>query len=286
MDYEIRLRGRKAIFCISHIQPFFRLPNDVNLVQTAAFNTEAHAILVDPYVHLRTPGTPLGFTVDYAQAFLAEILAQCRDRVDHVVIILHRKITVPQPVGIQAANFSNMCLEAADNIDVNAIINSYPDHALVPVPFWFPRGLMEQYGRCHVIQDFLRLLAICVEADVLTSSEAIEFCSEKVMFWGGGFGQLPLDVFITLGTRQGQMMRAINQAGFRCSKPDDGYQKRCISFFSERIGSLIMTKEFLRLGIMKRLDNGQIDINSQHLGYGCTVGQGAHRPERYEVGNH
>ena len=72
-----------------------------------------------------------------------------------------------------------------------------------------------------------RLLAICVDAGLLSSSEALAFCSEKVLLWGPTMGQLPVDVVIRLAERYERfvgyaLLQELLQMGKVSRLPDGG----------------------------------------------------------------
>lgn len=284
MKLAIQQRGRRAAFCISHVPPFFALPANVNLIQTAPFESEAHTISLPAYLGERKLlNSPIP-AVDYGLVLLGEIARQWRNEIDHVVVLLHRKLCTMQPLGKPSKEFAHMWLAAGDAVDVDAELARYPDDVVTARPFYFADGLIGQYSRCHVVQDFWRLLAICVDAGVMSSREAVTLCSEKVLLWGPTMGQLPVDLVIQLAERQEHFLAAVAAADFKCSQQHDSYQRRCLSFFTERFMSYILLQELLRLGKVSRLPDGGITMARRNVGYCCTVAEGNLPPNSYEVG--
>ena len=286
MTVAIQRRGRRAVFCISHVQPFFALPTDVNLIQTAAFASDAHTISLPDFLKECGQQSSCIPVMDYALVLLGELARQWRQELDFIVVMLHRKLCTIQPLGKQDARFGPMWLAAGDSVDVDAELNRYPDDVLTAMPFFVADGLVGQYARCHVVQDFWRLLAICVDAGVLSSSEAVAFCSEKVLLWGPTMGQLPVEVVIQLADGYARFLEAVEAAGFRCSRPQDRYQKRCLSFFMERLVGYCLLKQLLKMGKVTRLPNGGITMNRRNIGYCCNVAPGEMAPDRYEEGRY
>ena len=129
-----------------------------------------------------------------------------------------------------------------------------------------------------------RLLAICVDAGLLSSSEALAFCSEKVLLWGPTMGQLPVDVVIRLAERYERLLEAVAATDFTCTRPQDGYQKRCLSFFAERFVGYALLQELLQMGKVSRLPDGGITMARHNIGYCCTVAAGGVAPMSYEIG--
>lgn len=284
MKLAIQRRGRRAAFCISHVQPFFALPANVNLIQTAPFESGAHTISLPAYLRERDLWNSPIPAMDYGLVLLGEIARQWRHEIDYVVVLLHRKLCTTQPLGKPDAAFGNMWLAAGDSVDLEAELARYPNDVVTALPFFFADGLVGQYGRCHLVQDFWRLLAICVDAGLLSSSEAVAFCSEKVLLWGPTMGQLPVDVVIRLAERYERLLEAVAATDFTCTRPQDGYQKRCLSFFAERFVGYALLQELLQMGKVSRLPEGGITMAGHNIGYCCTVAAGGVAPESYEIG--
>ena len=181
----------------------FALTANVNLIQTAPFESGSHTISLPAYLrerHLWNSPIP---AVDYALVLLGEIARQWRHEIDHLV------------------------------------------------------------------QDFWRLLAIC---------------SEKVLLWGPTMGQLPVDVVIRLAERYECLLEAVAATDFTCTRPQDGYQKPCLSFFAERFVGYALLQELLQMGKLSRLPEGGITMARYNIGYCCTVAAGGVAPESYEIG--
>jgi hypothetical protein len=172
------------------------------------------------------------------------------------VVLLHRKLCTTQPLGKPDAAFGIMWLAAGDGV-------------VTALPFLIADGLVGQYARCHLVQDFWRLLAIC---------------SEKLLLWGPTMGQLPVDVVILLAKHYECLLEAVAAADSTCTRPQDGYQKRCLSFFAERFVGYALLQELLQMGKVSRLPDGGITMARHNIGYCCTVAAGGVAPESYEIG--
>lgn len=283
MTLAIQRRGRRAAFCISDVQPFFAMPADVNLIQTAPFESGAHTISLPAYLRERNLANGPIYAGDYTLVLLGEIARQWRHEIDYMVVLQHNMLCTTQPLGERSKEFSTMWLEAGDRVDVDAELARYPDDAVFPQPFFFADGLIGQYACSHLVQDFWRLLAICVDAGLISSVDALAFCSEKVLLWGPTMGQLPVNVVISLAARHKRLLEAVAATDFTCTWPHDGYQNRCLSFFSHRFISYYLLQQLLHMGKVSRLPDGGIKIAEGSIGYCCTVAAGGVAPASYEI---
>lgn len=285
MQHNIALLGNNAVFCISHIPPFFTLPKEVNLIQTARFKSEAHSICLPDLLGLRAEDEIKLPLVNYALPLLGKIAKDHSSRLKFISVMLHRKICTIQPIGVRDSSFDGqMWLAAGESVEVGEELSRYPEDLLIPMPIFFGDGIIGQYARYHIVQDFWRLIAICVDVGLFNSAQAMAFCSEKVLCWGAPFGQLPLKLIILLADVQDRFLKGVHMASFKCTLPDDGFQSRCLSFFSERLMGYFVLQYLLEEGKACRQANGGIKINNANVGYCCTVGPGNTIPQRYIPG--
>ena len=282
---NIAMSGNKAAFCISHIPPFFSLPKEVNLIQTARFESEVNSIclpeLIENWADYKIK-VPL---VNYAVPYLGKIAKDHSDSLKFISVMLHRKICTVQPIGFKDTVFDGqMWLAAGESVEVGEELNRYPEDLLIPMPIFFNDGIIGQYARCHIVQDFWRLVAICVDVGLFNSAQAMAFCSEKVLCWGAPLGQLPLKLIILLADVQDRFLKAVHMANFKCTLPDDGLQGRCLAFFSERLMGYFVLQYLLEAGKACRLADGGIKLMNINIGHCCTVGPGNIVPESYVPG--
>lgn len=107
-------------------------------------------------------------------------------------------------------------------------------------------GLLDQYSRIHLSEDFLHFTAEAASQGVLDNREAAQFLSEQMFVPGG----IELGVFPAAFWRES--MAAIESVIAACvlryPVHRDSYQRRVWSFCAERLGSHLLLRHFGSLG--------------------------------------
>lgn len=255
------------------------------MIQTARFKSEANSICLPELLGLRAEDEAKVPLVNYALTYLGKIAKDHSDRLKFISVMLHRKICTVHPIGFRGTGFDGqMWLAAGNSVEVGEELSRYPEDLLIPMPIFLSNGIMGQYARCHIMQDFWRLIAICLDVGLFDSSQAMAFCSEKILCWGQPLGQLPLELIIFLADIQDRFLKGVRMANFKCTLPNDGFQSRCLAFFSERLLGYFVLQYLLETGKACRQADGGIKMNNINIGYCCTVGPGDVVPERYIPG--
>lgn len=106
-------------------------------------------------------------------------------------------------------------------------------------------GLLRQYHKSHLVQDFLHFTGEAIELGILERDEVQDFFEEKIFIPGGiELGVYDADFWL-------KTISSIEQVLLACIKRQypmrAGYQARALSFCAERLGSYLLLKHFRAL---------------------------------------
>lgn len=260
------------------------MPGYFNILKTDLFESPNNSYIVDEWLCSLGLRVSQPQRIDFCWTLLSDLIEQQLFEIDRVVCCLHRKICSPFCIGSPAPNFSNMWLEAGCKVDAESIFSAFSSDLLLPRPLVFSDGLIGQYSRAHSLTDYLRLLAIAIEAGLLTSAQALEFNSQKLMCWALPVGALPVQVFLPLAKALSSFVMAVTSSGFQCCMSADSYQRRCLSFFVERLASYLLVGLLLKEGYFSFLEDGSMRIPSRAIGYLVNMSDGELIPKAYIQG--
>ena len=267
---NLRIHNRRLYLCICHRPPLFELPDYVNLIQTADFHTEQPSISVSRYLREKQITPASDYLADHAAIAISDKLNELEGEVDAVITLLHRKICTTKPHGKAAKNLSYSWLCPAKAMDVGAELNLIMNDTLFAQPHFYPQGVLASYAQCHVIQDYLKLAAICIDKNILTTDELVEMTKTKVLFWCPGVGSLPLAGAAYLHGWAAQYIQSVSEAGYECQQPTHPYQKRAISFFAERFLSHKLMNWLLKKGTIACNSQGDYVAQRANIGFLCN----------------
>lgn len=267
---SLRIHNRRLYLCICHRPPLFEVPPYVNLIQTADFSTDQPSLSVRCYLRDKGIMPPTDYLADYAAIAIHDKLRELEGQVDAVVTLLHRKICTTRPHGNPAKNLSHSWLCPAKAMDVGAELKLIASDTLYPHPHYYRQGVMAAYGQYHVIQDYLRLAAICLDSAMVSTDEFLAMTRSRVLFWCPGVGSLPYAGAVDLYGWASQYIQIVHGAGYRCQFPEHPYQKRAISFFAERLLSHKLMNWLLQAGIIAAGDGTDCVIKKSNIGYLCN----------------
>jgi hypothetical protein len=242
----------------------------VNLIQTADFPTNQPSLSVRRYLQDKRITPPTAYLADYAAILIYDKLSELEGEVDAVVTLLHRKICTTTPHGNPAKNLAHSWLCPAKAIDIDAELALITNDTLYPHPQYYHQGVMAAYSQFHVIQDYLRIAAICLDNGILSTGELMSMTRANVLFWCPGVGSLPYAGAVELYDWAAQYIKIIHESGYRCQLPEHPYQKRAISFFAERLFSHKLMNWLLRAGIISFNDAGDCIVRKSNIGYLCN----------------
>ncbi len=221
---SLRIHNRRLYLCICHRPPLFDVPPYVNLIQTADFLTNQPSLSVRRYLQERQITPPTSYLFDYAAILIHDKLMALKGKVDAVVTLLHRKICTTRPHGNPARNLMHSWLSPAKAMDVDAELALIANDTLYPHPHYYRHGVMAAYGQYHVIQDYLRIAAICLDNGLISTGELLSMARTKVLFWCPGVGSLPYAGAIDLYGWAAQYINIVHESGYRCQLPEHPYQ--------------------------------------------------------------
>ena len=280
-DQEPLIRDRTVSFCIAHETPVFKLPEEVNIIQTGDFESPARIFSVAKYLSRIGIQPRSSYLADYAYLLIHDLLARYQQDVDQVIFLLHRKFCSISPLGQTFLRAPHLRLEAAEKLDIAAELRAYQGNTLFPIPITFERGIVSNYASCHHLQDFLRLTALCVDHGILSDQEALEFLTSNTLFPCPAVGSLPIDVSLEIAAVGARYVKAVHDAEFVCLEPSDSYQHRAESFFCERLVSFFLLKSLLKSGIVEADPLGTYRTDPANLGFLIGVYQGDGGEENY-----
>jgi len=266
----LRIHNRRLYLCIGHRPPLFDVPPYVNLIQTADFPTNQPSLSVRRYLQDKRITPPTDYLFDYAAIPIYDKLSELKGEVDAVVTLVHRKICTTRPHGNPAKNLPHSWLCPAKAMDVDAELMLIANDTLYPHPQYYRQGVMAAYGQYHVIQDYLRIAAICLDNGMISTDELMSMTSANVLFWCPGVGSLSYAGAVDLYGWAAQYIKIVHESGYRCQLPEHPYQKRAISFFAERLLSHKLMSWLLQAGIISSNETGECVIKKSNIGYLCN----------------
>ena len=267
---RLRIHNRRLYLCICHRPPLFEVPPYVNLIQTAEFPTDQPSLSVRRYLQDRRIMPATDYLADYAAILVHDRLIELQGEVDAVVTLLHRKICTTRPHGNPAKNLAHSWLCPAKTMDVDVELQLITNDTLYPHPHYYRQGLMAAYSQYHVIQDYLRLAAICLDHAIMSTDELLAMSRSNVLFWCPGVGSLPYAGAVALYGWAAQYIRIVHESGYRCQLPEHPYQKRAISYFAERLLSHKLMNWLFQAGIISFSDRGDCVVRKSNVGYLCN----------------
>jgi hypothetical protein len=280
---KISVKDRVAYFLVAHVTPLYRFPSHFNLIKTADFSIDhsGPSILVSELIGGDPESRPAGsYLADYAIPIIFKLLSECPEDIEFVSISLHRKVILRRGIGSPAKNHPGMYIVSGSSIAEDSLRFDRQSNYLITLPLHFEQGIQWQYERAHLKEDFDKLLSLAVHSGVLPANQVQLFCCSRTLFPGVMLGVMPHQTFQYLANLYTQFTRYTDLVEFRCSSPNDIYQRRARSFFTERLCShwlrvftnpAITNNEF-------RAKNGYL-FNHEDFGYCITVDD-----KNYEIG--
>jgi len=250
--------------CVTHVEPWFELPEGVELIRLGAAQDGAGAgHTLRELAPQWEPHHPVIGGAAGSFALKALVLRQAV-RPAFVGVCQYRKFVSPGRVSDQRAQgYKVMDVVARERVTREALrawLQPGRHGFLVCPPFSMHReaGYLGQYGTHHHGEDFLRFTAEAVEQGALTGREAADFMREDVFFPGGvELGVYPTDFWLE---GIGAIERVIEACVRRYPTSRTGTQGRVWAYCAERLGSWQLVREFRRVrpcGRIRRLEIAQ-----------------------------
>ena len=241
--------------CLTHIPLWVNYPSYVTPIYLGQAQAEGQVNLRDWAPEWEPHHPVLGGAV--GSFALKNYIKRNFPETRKVGICQYRKFVSNQRIsGVVAPGYRVMDLVAKDS--VSDLTLEKPMHPgtqtfLISRPFSFwhvnprhRRGYLEDYKRCHHMDDLLRFAAVATELGVLEKGEAESFFREQTFIPGGiELGVYPADFWL-------KNIAAMEDIVRECVRTDvavrTGYQVRAWAFCSERLGSYLLLRHFGALG--------------------------------------
>lgn len=250
------LTDKTEIFCLAHKRPLYKLPKHVTVIWLGNSNAPDLPNKIIPL-------NEISLQLDAYHAFLggsagsyavASILSarNCQNLGENqkVAIIMYRKFVLPQLCGFNPAQSQPYFFISQSDVEkIDLENNLYSDKTppfLLTKSLYFNEGIYGQYSIYCNAPDILRYTAIAIEMGVISWQEGGEFLSDKVLIPGGiELGIYPVAIFLKIIDK----LSAISLEFLRRHQPVcvDLYQRRAVSFCSERLGSYLLRKELVQI---------------------------------------
>ncbi|MBI5717556.1 MAG: hypothetical protein HZC37_07710 [Burkholderiales bacterium] len=237
--------------CITHVEPWFELPDDVALIRLGA--AQDGAVAGHTLRELAPQWEPFHPVIGGAAGSFAlkALLLRQAVRPAFVGVCQYRKFVSPGRVSeTRARGYKVMDAVPREQV-TRAALEGWlqqpgPHGFLVCPPFSMHReaGYLGQYGTHHHAEDLLRFTAEAVVQGALSGREAAEFMREPVFFPGGiELGVYPADFWL-----EGidAIERVIEACVRRYPTARTGTQGRVWAYCAERLGSWQLVREFRR----------------------------------------
>lgn len=276
--------NKKIYFCICHQKPLFDLPNYINLIQTAEFESKLNRFSVSEYLVLLGIKPLTSYLFDYAALLIYDIIESVQDEVDVVVTLLHRKVCLTRPAGVPAINLLHSWQAPAESLDIDHELQLHNGDLLFAHPQVYSQSIANMYAYSHIIQDFLRLSAICIDAGLWSQQNLFDMLTSRILFWCPGIGALPIAGALDMFRAAADYILTVHESGFVCKYPDHPYQKRAISFFAERLLSQRLISWLEKAGRISVHGKDNITIPKSYIGYLCNCTEGSEITNFQSVG--
>lgn len=249
-------------FCITHEVPLHKISGDTVIVWLGEGrgyeNLNNHVVVVRniyPDLDFYRPyllGTAGVFAVGRILSSLSDVPTDTL-----VCLQAYRKIVANMPLGVESKTYPGMRV-ADPSLEYN------PDCCLARGDYLFSQPIITgkcitQYASAHRLEDFLRYVALALEMGVLADgSDAEQFMLNDVLIPGGiEIGVFPYEIIIKIVSD----LEAVAMEYCRRHRPVDVglYNRRAVSFCSERMGSYLLLKYIATL-------NGG-DMLAESVGY-------------------
>ena len=137
--------------------------------------------------------------------------------------------------------------------DEGEIISSPKDALYVAKPLWFSHTILGQYYECHpsFIIDMPKILYDCIDDTPITSKMLDKMWGGNYLYWANFIRGPKVTVDKVLDLYFNIIFKVWNRSKDSIFKIEDSYQKRAISFLSERIMTTILMNADILLGINK-----------------------------------
>ena len=137
--------------------------------------------------------------------------------------------------------------------DEEEIISSPKDVLYVAKPLWFPYTILGQYYESHpsCIIDMPKILYDCIDNTLITSEMLDKMWGGNYLYWANFIRGPKFQVDKVLDLYFNIIFKVWNRSKDSIFKIEDSYQKRAISFLSERVMTTILMNADSLLGINK-----------------------------------
>lgn len=252
-------------FCVTHVQVDVSFPADtyiVHLGKRIVSHFYKNQIKVSElYDDLDTFHSMLGGSAgSFAiNRFLKKHPDVFKDG-DIINLFQYKKFVLRGAYGKPSAVYpgiSNLTFEDLAGMDLSSLLDDSVSDFLVGRPLLFKNGLFHQYQTCHPIQDFLNFTALALDLEVLAPTEVKNFFETKIFIpCGAEFGLMPVRVYKEIVSK----LELVCLEFLKKHKPSslDVYNRRAVSFCSERLGSYLLLKLFKNLPMNQEYFNGVI----------------------------
>lgn len=237
-------------FCITHDVPLYKIDDETVIIWLG--EGKGYENLKNHVVVVRNVYPDLDFYRPYLMG-TAGVIAVRRmlstlggGSMDTLVCLKsYRKIVANVPLGVESATYPGM--RVAD-----PALPYDPGWCLSRGDYLFSQPIiigrcMTQYASAHKFEDFLRYVALALELGVLTDgSDAEQFMLNDVLIPGGvELGVFPYNVIMKIGSDLEMVAMEYCQ---RHRPVDVGlYNRRAVSFCSERMGSYLLLKQMAHM---------------------------------------
>ena len=165
---------------------------------------------------------------------------------DALVNITHyRRFTMPEALGVEAKNYSDMRLVTKDEarrLDTESGLRRLRRPFLFSQPVSQP-SIIEGYSRSHHREDLERFADCAIAEGVISERERDEWFAGTSLIPGGiEYGVSPVSAYVE---KVAQLER-VSRRYLSQHRPvgDDPYQRRALNFLCERLGSLLLERAF------------------------------------------
>lgn len=270
-NQKLSVKDGVAYFNISHCEPLFQLPNFFNLIATSdyRFNHSGHKFSVRNHIK----GNPnlnstSSYLADHTVYVIHDLLKSSEQEIEQVYISTHRKVVVRNPIGTSASNYPGMFIAHSDALNERDLLSDKKSRFLIMRPMIFPDGIFGQYARKHSQKDFLNLLELAIQADVLSKKQVNDFAATKLFFPGISLGLLPKETILSLFEPICRFIECTDTREFQPEFPDDPYQSRARSFFIERLLSfLFLSNVDNQKSVFKSSKENSISLSAKEFGF-------------------